>query len=185
MFRSGRIGPIVVSQERSDPGVGLRVGLQGSPGDAIDLAIGNPVVRERLALIFEIPKTDFLCGVKQRVPARGFGVVQRERPTRPVDEIREIPHALLGRRQGQKIGASDSLPRTLVRQSEKRLATTVIQFGHQQRPADGEAKLVAPKNVAVSATLDDFVWDGVQDIVAEVLEDAAVPRTGATRNGTR
>ena len=126
--------------------------------------------------MLEIRCRDILRGIEHRVQTRAFGIVNRYRRTRLVDQVGEVAQLLLRRRDGIQERPSHALARPLVGEREEGLAAPVIKLRDVHRTAHAETELIAPQDVALASALHDFMRNGVEGVVADVLVDAAVPQ---------
>ena len=171
-----RIVPVVVPKERPDVRIGLWVGRDSGTRHAIKAVFRDPIVGEWISLVFEIRPRNASRRIECRVPSGGGGIVDRQMPAGAIDQVGEIREALLPGRKRQQVRAPHALASALVGKGEERGTSAIVDLGDDYRTVDREAELVASTEIALTAPLHDFVRDGIQDVVAEILKQAAVPR---------
>src|SRR5262249_8092014 len=94
---------------------------------------------------------------------------------------RVIAGALGQGRNRSQVSARDALADAFIGERDKSF-TDMRQFRDYQRSSDVESELVPAQNGFVAAPLPDLVRHSIQRVIAEILEDSAVPLRSERRS---
>ena len=171
----GRVDEVVILEKRADVGVGQWIILDRLLSHGIEAGGGDAVAGKRLAQVLQIGGGDGLRGVVGRIGEGGCGIVNRKHGAGRVEHIGVVAGTLSDGGDGLQIGAVDVLPHALVGERKVSVGVGVDEMWNHHGPGDIEAELIAAQEVFVAAVLADFVGYGIQNIIAEIFEKAAVP----------
>jgi hypothetical protein len=173
-------GEVVISEERSRVRVRLRQQGDRGLGHGIEPRWRNRIAGEWIPQVLKVFGGDRLGRIVRRVEAGAGRVEDRQRRTVRVDGGAEIACPFGAGRDRAEVGTRDALTDAFIGDGEERLATAIVEAGDDDGSGDVESELIAPQEILIRIALAQFVGGGVEEIVAEVLEQPAMEaRLGA------